>query len=144
MDSRPNIEDSIGFALHHASYLFKSAMKNAFLANGIDVTPEEMVILFMVQDDGSDQSELVKKSLKDKTNITRLLSRMVKKQLIKRTNHKDNGRQQMVFLTDSGVKTRMALLPVVMEIAAKASKGIKADELKAASSTLSKIAHNLK
>lgn len=110
-----DIEKTIGFALHHASYQFKTAMKATFAAKGYDVTPEEFVTLFLIPATGLEQTELVRKSLKEKTNITRLLARMVKRGWISRVEHPGSGRQQMVLLTTEGKALKKALLPLLQK-----------------------------
>jgi len=144
MSSPPDIEKTIGFALHHSSYLFKSALKNIFSAYHFDVTPEELILLFLVKDGGNEQSELVKKSLKDKTNITRLLSRMENKGFIKRTGHADNGRQQMVSITEAGVALRQKALPLIQNMVTRATEGINVAELEITQNTLNHISRNIK
>jgi len=143
MAQLPNIEETIGFALHHSSYLFKTALKNIFAANQLDITPEEMILLFMLTPAGSEQGQLVSKSLKDKTNVARLLSRMEKKALIRREIHAKNGRQQMVFATAKGEAMRVAALPLVQKMVAQATQGIDTSALNITQRTLSSLTQNL-
>ncbi len=144
MTSQPNLEETIGFALHHSSYLFKSGMKAMFSDHGLNITPEEMIILFLIKEGGTDQAELIQKSLKDKTNITRILTRMENKKLIHRKNHAKNGRQQIVYITKTGQKTRVMALPLVQEMAGRALGGINARDIEITTATLNKISKNLK
>ncbi|TQV74222.1 MarR family transcriptional regulator [Exilibacterium tricleocarpae] len=137
------IEDTIGFALHHASYLFKGAMKQAFGGAGFDVTPEEFVMLFMLPAKGINQGELVRKSLKDKTNVTRLLTRMEAKGLLKRTQHETSGRQQVVLITKAGDQLRSRLMPVAQQAIAAATRGIDGRDIETARKVLEDIADNL-
>jgi len=139
----PNIEETIGFALHHSSYLFKTALKSIFAVNQLDITPEEMILLFMISPAGNEQGQLVHKSLKDKTNIARLLSRMDKKGLIRRESHTESGRQQMVFITTKGESVRMIALPLVQKMAAHATKDIETSALDITQHTLTKLTQNL-
>lgn len=143
MAQLPNIEETIGFALHHSSYLFKTALKAVFAANTLDITPEEMILLFMLGHEGSEQGQLVSKSLKDKTNVARLLSRMEKKALIRRESHAKSGRQQMVFATAKGDSMRGAALPLVQKMVAQATKGIDASAINTTQRTLISLTQNL-
>ena len=138
-----NIENSIGFSLHHSSYIFKSAIKHTFKQAGYDVTPEEFVALNLIGSDGIEQGELVKRSLKDKTNITRLLDRLQKKSLILRQEHHTSGRQQFVVLTPKGQALCQTLLPLVQSMVSKATQGLSQEELETARQVLNKISHNL-
>ena len=138
-----DIEETIGFALHHASYLFKGAMKQAFSGAGVDVTPEEFVMLFMLATDGIDQGELVRKSLKDKTNVTRLLTRMENKGLLRRVQHETSGRQQVVVITAEGDQLRARLMPVAQQAIAAATQGVDRSDIETARDVLLKITNNL-
>lgn len=138
-----NIEDTIGFALHNASYLFKSAIKNSFKQAGFDITPEEFVALNLIADSGIEQGDLVKRSLKDKTNITRLLDRLQKKDLIKRMEHHSSGRQQWIELTQQGSELRTKLVPIVQGVMAKASQGISNGDMETAKKVLNRLSNNL-
>ncbi|PHZ83891.1 MarR family winged helix-turn-helix transcriptional regulator [Paremcibacter congregatus] len=144
MTLRPDIEKTIGFALHHSSYLFKTGMKNIFLKNGLDITPEEMIILFLIKEEGSDQGTLVTKSLKDKTNITRLLTRMETKSLIIRQTHTENNRQQIVFLTTKGEEVRTTALPLMQQMIKRTTQGISVEDMETTRTTLNKISQNIK
>jgi len=144
MSFKPDIEKTLGFALHHSSYLFKTAMKNVFASNGLNITPEEMILLFQIADRGSEQGDLVKKSLKDKTNIARLLSRMETKALIKKVEHEENGRQQIIHLRAKGKSLRAAAFPLIQKMAKDAMTGISAHDLDITQKTLNRLSLNLK
>lgn len=143
MANMPNIEETIGFALHHSSYLFKTALKDIFAANQIDITPEEMILLFMLSPSGTEQGHLVEKSLKDKTNVARLLSRMEKKALIRRESHSESARQQMVFITKKGGAIRETALPLVQKMVKNATEGISVSALDTTQNTLTILTQNL-
>ncbi|MCG8325640.1 MAG: MarR family transcriptional regulator [Thiotrichales bacterium] len=138
-----NIEQTIGFALHHSSYVFKTALKREFNRNGYNISPEEFVMLCMVNEEGIEQGILRDKSLKDKTNITRLLDRMVDKGLIKRSIQKDNRRQQIVKLTARGISTQAGLLKLAKALTQKAGKGLNKEQIELTRKTLLQISRNL-
>ena len=137
------IERTISFAIHGAGYLFKGALKDAFRQHGVHLTPEEWVILNLVGDDGIDQGVLVKKSFKEKTNITRLLARMQDKALISRVGHAYSGRQQKVHLTTEGQLLRDELAPLVLSVVAKMTEGISEEDFAVTLRVVLKINENL-
>lgn len=137
------IEDSIGFALHHSSFQFKGAMKSAFKSAGFDITPEEFVTLNLIPEQGIGQGDLVKATLKDKTNVARLLNRMEAKKLLTRKQHATSGRQITVNLNPAGKRLREKLMPIVQKTLIKATQGISASDLSRARSVLSRLSHNL-
>lgn len=138
-----NAEKTIGVALHQASYLFKTAMRSAFQANGYDATPEEFVTLMLLPEAGIDHGDLVLKLKKEKTNVTRLLARMESKGWIKRAVHEKSGRQQTVVITPLGNETRHNLLPLVQKMATRALQDIKDADVETTRRTLTKLAENL-
>ncbi len=138
-----NAEKTIGVALHQASYLFKTAMRSAFQAEGHDATPEEFVALMLLPEAGIDHGDLVQKLKKEKTNVTRLLARMERKGWIKRTVHAESARQLTIFITPLGEKTRLRLLPLVQKMAGRALKDIKDADVETTQRTLAKLAENL-
>lgn len=134
---------TIGAALHQSSYLFKTALRSIFIENGFDVTPEEFVSLVSIPHEGIDQGDLVQKLKKDKTNVTRLLTRMEKKGWINRDVHPTSGRQQRISVTSLGLDTRLMLLPLVQGVAKKALHGIESKDVDVAQRTLEKMSDNL-
>lgn len=118
-------------------------MKNTFRATGLDITPEEFITLNLIPIEGIDQGRLVKKSLKDKTNITRLLTRMEKKDLVKRQAHHSNARQQIIVLTEEGSQMRQNLVRLMGEMMVTITNGITEEEAQATCQTLQKLSQNL-
>ena len=137
------IEDSFGYALHHASYVFKAAMKDRFKDAKINVTPEEFVFLFLIPDDGVSQSLLTKKSLKDKTTITRLVDRMVDKGWIRRVENDKNRREQLVFTTTEGKKNKLQLMQIAQDLVSAVTKGLDTGEIEQSRKILNQIIINL-
>lgn len=137
------IEKTIGFALHHGSYVFKAAMKAAFADEGYEMTPEEFVTLYLIPDAGIDQTELVRKSLKEKTNITRLLTRMTARGWIAKVGHASSGRQQTVVLTNDGSKIKTTLLPLVQKMVQQALEGVSEEDIHTTTRTLMRLIDNL-
>lgn len=138
-----NPANTIGVALHKSSYLFKTALRSAFVDNGFEATPEEFITLVFIPPEGVDQSEMLQRLQKEKTNVTRLLVRMEKKGWIAREAHPTSGRQQRIIITPSGLDIRQKLLPLVQQVAQKALSGIEKADVDLAQQTLEKMAKNL-
>jgi len=138
-----NIEDIFGYALHHASYTFRAAMKEKFRTADLNVTVEEFIFLFLIPKEGAPQSLLTKKSLKDKTTITRLVDRLVTKGWITRAENAKNRREQLISLTPDGLKMKQKLFPIIMEYIGFATRGIEKEEIERTRLTLNKIVANL-
>ena len=138
-----NTEETLSFALHNSSYLVKAAMKAAFVRAGHNVTPEEFVALYLIPEDGLEQGELVAKSLKDKTNITRLVGRMVEKGWIKQVVHPQSRRQQIVKLTRKGKTLKGKLIRIGQQVTDTATRGISQRDIDNARKTLKRLTANL-
>ena len=138
-----DVEKTIGVALHQSSYLFKTAMRSVFQEQGVDITPEELVTLGILPKGDIDQSELVIRLRKDKTNVTRLLSRMEGKGWIRRATHAQSGRQLTVSITPSGQDIAKQLFPHIQKMASGALQGIDDADIETTRRTLIKLANNL-
>lgn len=137
------IEDVFGYALHHASYIFKASMKDQFRDADINVTPEEFIFLFLIPEEGAPQSILTKKTLKDKTTVTRLVDRMVAKGWVRRIENDKNRREQLIFTTPGGREIKQKIMPLTQKFLSIATKGMAADEIERTRQTLNKIIENL-
>lgn len=144
MDAPPfRIEETFGYALHHSSYLFKAALKDQFQEAGINLTPEEFVFLYLVPARGDTQNRLTKKSLKDKTTITRLVDRMVEKGYLHRRENDQNRREQILYLTQHALDLKQELDPLLKAFVTSATKGLEDQEIELARRTLNKLMLNL-
>lgn len=142
-DYQSALEDSFGYALHHSSFMFTTALKDAFKRAELDITKEEFVFLFTVPKEGEIQAVLTKKALKDKTTVTRMVDRLVAKELLERRENPDNRRQQLLFSTPAGEAMKKKLMPEVMKVMQKATAGIDPKKLQSAKETLRQITSNL-
>lgn len=138
-----NIEDSFGYALHHASYIFKATLKERFQAADLNVTPEEFVFLFLIPEEGATQNLLTRKSLKDKTTITRLIDRLVGKGWISRVENDQNRREQIINVTDDGRMVKQNLMLIAREFIADVTKGMRPTEIEQSRKTLIQLTQNL-
>jgi len=143
IDKPPAPKDSIGFALHHASFAFKAAMKDRFRAANIGLTPEEFVFLAMVPVEGAALGVLASTALKDKTTITRLVDRLVEKGLVTRQEDPGNRRKQIIYITEAGTNVRGEAIAVATLLTGDATRGIAPEQLEITRQVLQQIIGNL-
>jgi DNA-binding MarR family transcriptional regulator len=136
-------EETFGFAIHHASFAFRTALKMGFDADGLALTIEEFVLLGLVPQNGATQRVLVQKSLKDKTTVTRLVDRLVSKGLVTRQENPDNRREQIVRLTKDGGERLLQAALTAQQVSRKALEGIESDKIEAAHQLLKQVTRNL-
>ena len=142
-ETPPILADSIGYALHHASFVLKTAMKSHFKAAGLDITPEEFVFLFSVPVAGDTQRNLTKAALKDKTTITRMIDRLVVKGWLERRENPENRREQLIDVTTAGLDLKVQLFPILVMLMGKATADITPSDLETTVKTLHQIIANL-
>ena len=124
-----DMDSAIGYLLGHAYTRLRIGLRRQFVASGLDVTPEQWVVLFRLsQRQGLSQSELGERTVKDKTTVTRILDRLEKKGLVTRRRDVNDRRSQRIFLTDQGVTALDALMPLVRRYGAEVFADIGADD----------------
>lgn len=138
-----SMENSFGFSLHHASYIFKASLKNKFSEIKINITPEEFVFLFLIPTEGASQRYLTQKALKDKATITRLIDKLVSKEWINRVENTENRREQIISMTNEGEIIKEKLMLGVHEFISTATQGLRPDEIEKSRILLNKVILNL-
>lgn len=113
-----DMDNALGYVIGHAAMRLKIGLRRLFVASGLNVTPEQWVVLFRLHEkEGLTQSELGERTVKDKTTITRILDRLEKKDMASRRRDARDRRAQRIFLTEKGVATLDALMPLVRRYA---------------------------
>jgi DNA-binding MarR family transcriptional regulator len=92
------------------AYLAWHRMANAHFER-LGVTADQFVVLsLLAEGEGVTQRELVERASSDANTIGEMLTRLEKKQLVRRQPHPKDGRARCVFLTPRGRKTQVQLL----------------------------------
>lgn len=71
--------------------------------------------------DGINQQEIADQTLRDKSSMTYLLDRLVKRNLVKRTEDENDRRNKIIYLTEEGIALRNQLYPWAQEVYAQAA-----------------------
>ena len=96
-------DKKVGFILESNTRIAKLSFIKAFKKLGVDVTPEQWVILDnLSQTDGLTQTELANRSFKNTPTISRIIDVLAKKKFLERRVDAVDRRKQLVFLTDKG------------------------------------------
>ena len=84
---------------------------------GISITNEQWFVLKVVAaNPGVSQTEIAERSLKDKTNITRILDLLEKSTFIERRRDDNDRRMYQIHITDQGKRALKAVNPVTQKI----------------------------
>ena len=138
-----NLEQSLGFNLHIAAFMLKQTLKASLKEANFDITTEEFVLLMLISEEGIEQIELQQKLYKDKTNITRLLDRLVAKDLVTRQPSHVSRRQQIVNLTDAGQSMQVELAQLLQQFSKQALKNIEPKDQQLTVKNLQQFMKNL-
>lgn len=119
-----DIENSLGYVVARANWMMKTGFSRILREKGLDVTPEQWAVMYFAwENPGISQTELARRSLKDKPNVTRILDVLVKKQYVERRDDPSDRRAARVFLSDRG----MEILPGVLDAAMRSNREAVAD-----------------
>nr|WP_284041128.1 MarR family transcriptional regulator [Polaribacter sp. Z022] len=138
-----DFENSIGPWLGRTVKLIDYVLQEAFAINNIDLTKEQMVVLKKLHDnDGLNQNELAFLTLRNKSSLTRLLTKMENKKYILRLQSDKDKRVKNIFLTSLGKEVFTKSKPVIKEMLTKIETSISNEEKEFMINTLKKIQRN--
>jgi DNA-binding MarR family transcriptional regulator len=110
---------------------------------GLDLTKEQMIVLKKLSfKDGLNQNELAFLTLRNKSSLTRLLSKMEAKKIIIREQSSSDKRIKRVFITEKGKETFLRSSPVIKKIINKIEQNISVEEKQEMIKILKKIQSN--
>ena len=135
----------LGFLIGHTGRAMKNTMTKAFAENGFEVTSEQWGILMLLwSKDGITQQEISASIAKEKTTVVRLIDNMEKRKFITRKKDKGDRRNNLIYLTEDGIKLREKLVPLAIGELQNALKNLSGQELVTLNSLLLKVYNNLK
>lgn len=105
-----DLTKSLGFVLINTAMSIKDEIRKGFMKAGYDVTADQFAVLIRLwNEDGLSQRDLCEQCLKSKSNLTRILDSMEKKELICRRINKEDRRSFSINLTEKSHKMRKNL-----------------------------------
>jgi DNA-binding MarR family transcriptional regulator len=138
------LEKSIGYIINRAALTLKAELLKGFRSHGVPITTEQWAVLvFLTQNDGKSQREIAKTLIKDKTNLSRILDGMEKKDWIVRKPHEKDRRSYRIFITQQGKSLVEELIPIAGRINREAVEGFTAGDIHELERLMSKIYSNL-
>jgi len=140
---RFDLDTSLGFLLSRTNASMRAALNRAIRETGIDASAEQWGVLNIVAaSPGITQSGIAERSLKDKTNITRMLDALEKAGYVERTSDNTDRRLYRIFITRKGESLLKGLIPLAQAVNDKAARGVPARELRAFTAVLERIYRN--
>ena len=124
-----DFENSIGPWLGSTGKIADYFIQESFIKNNLDLTKEQMIVLKKLHDqDGLNQNELAFLTLRNKSSLTRLLTKMEAKNYIFRKQSKDDKRIKNVYLTNFGKEVYTRTKPVIQSIITTMEQNISLEE----------------
>lgn len=138
-----DFENSIGPWLGKTVKLLEYFMQEMFNDHNLDLTKEQMIVLKKLHDnDGLSQNELAFLTLRNKSSLTRLLSKMEKKKYISRKQDLEDKRINHVYLTEFGKDIYKRTKPVIRKMISTMEQNISDSEKQQIIKILKKIQSN--
>ena len=138
-----DFENSIGPWLGKTIKIVDYHLQELLNDHGIDLTKEQMIVLKKLHDqDGMNQNELAFLTLRNKSSLTRLLSKMQKKKYITKKQSVDDKRVNHVYLTELGKEMFIRTRPVIKQIIDTMQHNISSKEKEQIIGVLKKIQFN--
>lgn len=109
-------ENSLGYAIGRTNWYLKTLLNKLLKEEGFNITNEQWIVLKVIAaNPGVSQTEIAEKSLKDKTNITRILDLLEKSAYIERRKDDRDRRMNRIHITRQGRKILKAVHPVTQK-----------------------------
>jgi len=96
------MKKEIGVYIDRTYKVVRQDLINRFKNAGIDITPEQWVILNQLEKKTMSQVELAGESFKDKHTVSRIIDLLQKKGFVDRTQDPDDGRRYLISLSERG------------------------------------------
>ncbi len=123
-------EKKIGYMITKTALKIKAGLNQLLKAGGIDITADQFELLMILREkEGLSQTEMAMLTSKDKTNITRILDILEKKQLIERRKNDYDRRTYNIFLTKKGKQHRSSLQQVLQRGNQRLAEGLTNEDI---------------
>lgn len=144
MQAKNLFNQKIGLLLSQIGMLSRVFAIQSFSRNGLEITPEQFTVLAaLVEHGGLYQRQVCAITLKDRANITRIVSILEAQGLVIRRIESQGRQIRKAEITDKGREVYEKALPAILEIWARTVEDIDEDEMNACFLTLQKIKENL-
>jgi MarR family transcriptional regulator, transcriptional regulator for hemolysin len=139
------VNDLIGGILNKINSLATGVLSKKLHSRSVDITPEQLSLLLAINFfPGMTQTEIADIAYKDKTNITRILDLLEKKNLISRKDRIQDRRVYEIHLTLKGKSLVEKVLPLIAKISKEMIKGISTNDYRIFIKVINSIHNNLK
>ena len=122
------------------SAALKDGLRKEFLKNGYDITIDNFAVLFRLwQQDNLTQQQLCELTCKNKSNLTRILDTMEKKDMVKRSQNQADRRSFIISMTDYSRSLQAPIIKIALGYSNRIFNELDEKEIETLKAILSKI-----
>lgn len=134
----------VGVFLNLVHCKFKQFLTSNFYSSGIEITPEQFLLLDTLWDDGCmSQQKLADIMKKDKNSITKLVDQLEKRGYVVREIDKADRRSNLILLTPDGLAIKDRVTETAINTVNAIVEGIDQNDLDSFVKVLKIMAHNI-
>jgi len=124
------VEDRLIFLISKVCQKLITNLQKAFSENGVGVTPIQVMLLFFLQkNDGSSLTQISQGLMLENPTVTGLIDRLEKSGYVKRSDHPNDRRVYLIYLTEKGNKVAKKALPIVKRLNEQIKEGYSEKEM---------------
>jgi DNA-binding MarR family transcriptional regulator len=140
-----SLNDNIAYLFGDASHRIYQNIRRIFRENKFKVTIEQFSVLTLLwYEDGLKQQDIANLLNRDKTTITRVISNMIRQNLVVRVTDKTDRRVSNIYLTHYGRELENKMVIATGDVYVKMLNSVSEKEIEEIIRILNKIINNLK
>ena len=118
------VEDRLVFLISKVYQRLIIKLQKSYSENGIEVTPiQGMILFFLLKNNGSSLTQISHGLMLENPTITGLIDRLEKSGYVKRSDHPNDRRVYLVYLTEKGTLVANKALPIVKRLNEQIKEG---------------------
>lgn len=123
-------DDRLIFLISKVCQKLITNLQKTFSESGMEVTPIQVMLLFFLQkNDGSSLTQVSHGLMLENPTVTGLIDRLEKSGYVKRSDHPNDRRVYLVYLTEKGRKVANKALPIVKNLNEQIKEGYSREEI---------------
>lgn len=137
-----NMDQSLGFVLNKTAIASKNSFNQKIKSFGISA--EQWSVIYRVyENDGISQIEVAKSTYKDQGNLTRMIDKLVQKELLLKKTDKKDRRSINLYMTEKSQDIVKKIIPLSQDHNNNLTKELGEDEKQLLIKLLDKVYTNL-
>ena len=126
------VEDRLIFLISKVYQKIIINLQKAFSKTNIEVTPVQAMLLFFLQkNNGLSLTQISQGLMLENPTVTGLIDRLEKSGYVKRSDHPNDRRVYLVYLTEKGSRVAEKALPIVKKLNEEIKEGYSKKEIDA-------------